>query len=47
MAITVVMKEAIWFQGLLDDLDIVQDFLKVKCDNISAIYLAKNQVKVT
>ena len=38
------MKEAIWLQGLLDDLGIDQDLLKINCDNISAIYLAKNQV---
>lgn len=31
-------------QGLLDDLDIEQDFLKVRCDSMSAIYLANNQV---
>ena len=29
---------------LLDDLEIDQDLLKINCDSISAIYLAKNQV---
>ena len=38
------MKEAIWLQGLLDDLGIEQDLLKINCDSMSAIYLAKNQV---
>ena len=28
----------------MDDLKIEKDFLKVNCDSISAIYLAKNQV---
>ena len=38
------VKEAIWLQGLMDDLGINQDVLKVHCDSMSAIYLAKNQV---
>jgi len=38
------MKEEIWLQGLLDDLRIEQDLLKINCDSMSAIYLAKNQV---
>jgi len=38
------MKEAIWFQGLLDDLGIDQDLLKINYDSMSAIYLVKNQV---
>jgi len=38
------MKEAIWLQGLLDDLWIEQDLLKINCDSMSAIYLAKNKV---
>jgi len=29
---------------LLDDLGIDQDLLKINCDSVSAIYLAKNQV---
>ena len=44
MAMTQVMKEAIWLQGLLDDLRIDQDLLKINCDSISVIYLAKKQV---
>ena len=44
MAMTEAMKEAIWFQGLLDDLGVDQDLLKINCDSMSAIYLAKNQV---
>jgi len=38
------MKEAIGLQGLLDDLGIDQDLLKINCDSMSAIYLVKNQV---
>ena len=38
------IKEAIWLQGLLNDLGIDQDILKIKCDSMSDIYLAKNQV---
>ena len=30
------MKEAIWLQGLLDDLRIDQDLLKINCDRMSA-----------
>ena len=44
MAMTVTTKETIWLQGLLDDLEIDQDFLKMNCDSITAIYLTKNQV---
>jgi len=44
MAMMEAMKEAIWLQGLLDDLGIEQDLLKISCDSKSAIYLAKNQV---
>ena len=44
MAMTEAMKEAIQLQGLLDDLGIDQDLLKINCDSMSAIYLAKNQV---
>ena len=44
MTMIEVMKEAIWLQGLLDDLGIDQDLQKINCDSISAIYLAKNQV---
>jgi len=43
MAMTEAMKEAIWLQGLLD-LRIDQHLLKINCDSMSTIYLAKNQV---
>ena len=44
MALAETVKEAIWLQGLIDDLGIEQDFLRVYCDSMNAIYLAKNQV---
>ena len=44
MAMMEAMKETIWLQGLLDDLGIDQDLLKINCNSMSAIYLAKNQV---
>ena len=44
MSMTEAMKEAIWLQGLLDDLGVEQDLLRINCDNMSAIYLARNQV---
>jgi len=44
MAMTEAIKKAIWLQGLLDDLEIDQDLLKINCDSMSAIYLIKNQV---
>ena len=44
MTLTEVVKKAIWLQGLMDDLRIEQEFLKVNCDSMSAIYLTKNQV---
>jgi len=44
LAMTEAMKEAIWLQGLLDDLRIDQNLLKINCDNLSAIYVVKNQV---
>ena len=37
MAMTEAIKEAIWFQGLLDDLGIDQDLLKINCDSMSAM----------
>jgi len=40
---TETMKETIWLQGLLDDLGINQDLLKINCDSMSDVYLAKNQ----
>ena len=44
MAITEAIKEAIWLQGLLDDLGVGQKQVTVFCDNQSAIHLAKDQV---
>jgi len=44
MTMTEAMKEAIWLQELLDDLGIDQNMLKINCDSMSAIYLAKNKV---
>ena len=44
MAMTKAIKEAIWLQGLLDDLGIEQDMLKINCNIMSAFYLIKNQV---
>ena len=41
MAMTETMKEAIWLQGLLDDLGIDHDLLKINCDSMSDIYLVK------
>ena len=43
MTMMEVIKEVIWLQGLLDDLGIDQDLLKINCDSISAIYMAKNK----
>ena len=43
MAMTEAMKEAIWLQGLLDDLGVEQDLLEINCDSMSAIYLARTR----
>ena len=44
MAVTEVVKEAIWLRGLLEELGISQKSVTIHCDSMSAIYLAKNQV---
>lgn len=44
MAITKAVKEAIWLQGLLENLGLVQEHINVYCDSQSAIHLTKNQV---
>ncbi|KAE8678648.1 hypothetical protein F3Y22_tig00111402pilonHSYRG00027 [Hibiscus syriacus] len=44
MAVTEAVKEAIWLQGLLGELEMEQKHIKVHCDSQSAIHLAKNQV---
>jgi len=41
---TEAIKEYIWIQRLLNDLEIDQDQLKINCDSMNAIYLVKNQV---
>ena len=44
MATIEAVKEAIWLQGLLDELGFKQKHIKVHCDGQSVIHLAKNQV---
>ena len=44
MAITEAIKEAIWLQGLLDDLGVGYKQVTVFCDSQNAIHLVKNQV---
>ncbi|KAH9771354.1 Integrase catalytic domain-containing protein [Citrus sinensis] len=44
MAITEAVKEAIWLQGLLENLGLTQEHINVYCDSQSAIHLTKNQV---
>ena len=44
MAVTEAVKEAIWLQGLLSELEMEQKHIKVHCDSQSAIHLSKNQV---
>jgi len=44
MTLTEAVKETIWLQGLMDNLGIKKDFLKVNYNSMSVIYLAKNQV---
>ena len=42
MALTKAAKEAIWLKGLVNEMGLKQDSLKVKCDRQSAICFAKN-----
>ncbi|KAG8479441.1 hypothetical protein CXB51_029725 [Gossypium anomalum] len=44
MAVIEAVKEAIWLNGLLEDLGVVQSHISLYCDSQSAIHLAKNQV---
>ena len=44
MAITEAVKEAIWLQGLLENLGLAQEHINVYYDSQSAIHLTKNQV---
>ncbi|KAG8479391.1 hypothetical protein CXB51_029115 [Gossypium anomalum] len=43
MAVTEAVMEAIWLNGLLEDLRVVQSHISLYCDSQSAIHLAKNQ----
>lgn len=43
IAATKVVKEALWLQGLIGYLGIIQGCLEVHCDSQSAIHLTKNQ----
>ena len=45
MIMTEVMKEKIWLQGLLDDLGIDQDMLKINCDSMGAIWVYHIRMK--
>ena len=41
MAATEAVKEVIWLKGLFDDLGVIQENIKVFCDNQNEIFLAK------
>lgn len=41
-AATEAVKEALWLQGLLSELGMVQKYVMVYCDSSSAIHLCKN-----
>ena len=44
MTVIEAMKKAIWLYGLFHELGIGQKYIKVHCDNQSAIHLVKNQI---
>ncbi|KAE8701188.1 Detected protein of confused Function [Hibiscus syriacus] len=44
MAVSEAVKEAIWLNGLMEDLGVVQSRISLYCESQSAIHLAKNQV---
>ena len=44
MALAEAVKEAIWLQGLVSDLGLMQNKSTMFCDSQSAIYLTKNQM---
>jgi len=44
MALTEAAKEGIWLRGLINDLEINQEYANIYCDSLSAICLAKDQV---
>ena len=37
-----VLKEALWFRGLVETFRIIQDSVQIHCDSQSAIHLAKD-----
>ena len=44
MAITKAVKEAIWLQGLLENLGFAQKHINVYCDSQSTIHLTKTSL---
>jgi hypothetical protein len=44
MAVAEGVKEALWLRGLLGDLGVEQECVRLMCDSQSALHLAKNQV---
>lgn len=44
MAITEAVKEAVWLQGLFENLGLIQEHINVYWDSQNAIHLTKNQV---
>ena len=44
MTIIEAVKKAIWLQGLLQNMGLIQEHINVYCDRQSAIHLIKNQV---
>ncbi|KAG8492742.1 hypothetical protein CXB51_010463 [Gossypium anomalum] len=44
IAVIEAVKEAIWLQGVVKTLGLVQEHINVYCDSQSAVHLAKNQV---
>ena len=44
MAMSEASKEALWLRGLIGELGLTQDGVKLHCDSQSAIHLAKNKI---
>ncbi|MCI64447.1 copia-like retrotransposable element, partial [Trifolium medium] len=44
MAVAEGVKEALWLRGLLGELGVKQERVKLMCDSQSAIHLARNHV---
>jgi len=42
MAIVETSKKALWLRGLVETFNIIQDSVRIHCDNQSAIHLAKD-----